>query len=346
MLYADFGGKKHPGVCYLIVIANKKIEMRRLITIALLAVSTLGFGQDYKFKPKWNKGDVKQITITQVEREFEDDKLISDTTIFNQAAIKVLKDNKESYTLEILMENQALRSAIELYDNLGEELKDYKDLKLIYSVNKETAESELLNWKEAQKFMNESFDQITIVFEDKMPEMAPYIGMIFMPLEEIFKSKENIEAYMDDNIGYILTPFNKDFKIGETITTTETGENPFNPMQEISATTLLTLESVDKEAKTCTINQEIELDLTEFIEMMKGMMQKMSQSFGANDSITAEKSKEMDEFEMDIENLQVITFDYQTTWVTKVVGTGIVSGTDPKKGIKTKKEIITTTEIK
>src|SRR5690606_842461 len=111
---------------------------------------------------------------TQVEREFEDDKLISDTTIYNEAKIKVLKDNKDSYSLEILMENQALRSAIELYDNLGEELKDYKDLKLIYSVNKETAESELLNWKEAQKFMNESFDQIIIVFEDKMPEMAPY----------------------------------------------------------------------------------------------------------------------------------------------------------------------------
>ncbi len=80
--------------------------------------------------------------------------------------------------------------------------------------------------------------------------------------------------------------------------------------------------------------------------MMKGMMQKMAQSFGANDSITAEKSKEMDEFEMDVENLQVITFDYETTWVTKVVGTGIVSGTDPKKGIKTKKEVITTTIIK
>lgn len=320
--------------------------MRRLITIALLSISTLGFGQDYNFQPKWTKGVVKQITITQVEREFEDDKLISDTTIYNQATIKVLEDNKDSYSLEILMENQALRSAIELYDKLGEELKDYKDLKLIYSVNKETAESELLNWKEAQKFMNESFDQITIVLEDKTPDMAPYIGMIFMPIEEIFKSKENIEAYMDDNIGYILTPFNKDFKIGETITTTETGENPFNPMQEISATTLLTLESVDKEAKTCTINQEIELDLTEFIEMMKGMMQKMSQSFGANDSITAEKSKEMDEFEMDIENLQVITFDYETTWVTKVVDTGIVSGTDPKKGIKTRQEVITTTIIK
>lgn len=320
--------------------------MKRIFTISLLTISTLGFSQDYNFKPHWTTGDIKQITITQVEREYEDDELMSDTTIYNDARIKVLKENKDNYTLEILYENQALRAAQEFYDKLNEELKEYKDLRLIYSVNKATAESELLNWKDAQKFMNNSFDQISTVLDEKAPDVAPFIGMVFMPLREIFKSKENIEAYMEDNIGYILTPFNKSFKIGETITSTETGENPFNPMQEISATTLLTLESVNKESKTCTINQEVELDLSEFIEMMKGMMQKMSQSFGANDSITAEKSKEMDEFEMDIENLQVITFDYETTWVTKVVGTGIVSGTDPKKGIKTKKEVITTTIIK
>src|SRR5690554_366737 len=320
--------------------------MKIIFTISLLTISTLGFSQDYNFKPHWTTGDIKQITLTQVEREYEDDELMSDTTIYNDARIKVLKENKDIYTLEILYENQALRAAQEFYDKLNEELKEYKDLRLIYSVNKTTAESELLNWKDAQKFMNNSFDQISTVLDEKAPDVAPFIGMVFMPLREIFKSKENIEAYMEDNIGYILTPFNKSFKIGETITSTETGENPFNPMQEISATTLLTLESVNKESKTCTINQEVELDLSEFIEMMKGMMQKMSQSFGANDSITAEKSKEMDEFEMDIENLQVITFDYETTWVTKVVGTGIVSGTDPKKGIKTKKEVITTTIIK
>jgi len=320
--------------------------MKRIFTISLLIISTLGFGQDYNFKPQWTTGDIKQISITQNEREYEDDELISDTTIYNDARIKVLKENKDDYTIEILYENQALRAAQEFYDKLNEELKDYKDLKLKYSVNKKTAESELLNWKDAQKFMNNSFDQISTVLDEKAPDVAPFIGMVFMPLKEIFKSKENIEAYMEENIGYILTPFNKNFKVGETITSTETGKNPFNPMQELSATTLLTLESVNKESKTCTINQEVELDLSEFIEMMKGMMQKMSQAFGANDSITAEKSKEMDEFEMDIENLQVITFDYETTWVTKVVGTGIVSGTDPKKGIKTRKEVITTTLIK
>jgi len=320
--------------------------MKKIITVAFITISTLSVGQDYKFKPLWNKGDVKKITIEQVEREYEDGKLISDTIIYNEARIEVLKDNKDSYRLEVLMENQALRAAISFYDKLGEELTDYKDLKLIYSVNKETAEPELLNWKEAQKFMNESFGQITTVIEEKAPDMAPFIGLVFMPLEEMFKSKENIEAYMETNIGYMLTPFNQNYKVGETITNTESGENPFNPMQEISTTTLLTLESVDEKSKSCIINEEVELDLSEFIEMMKGMMQQMSQSFGANDSITAEKSKEMDDFEMDIENLKVITFNYETSWVEKVVGTGIVTGTDPKKGVKTKKEIIATTVIK
>ncbi len=320
--------------------------MNRIFTLALLMVSIVGYGQDYNFKPLWKKGDLKHVAITQVEREYEDGELISDTTYFNEARIEVVGAAKDDFILEILLENQALRSATEFYDKLGNELKEYQDLKLIYSVNKETAKSELQNWEDAQEFMNNSFEQISVVLNDKAPDLAPYIEMVFMPVREIFKSKENIEAYMDENIGYILTPFNKSFAVGETMTLTETGENPFNPMQEMSVTTLLTLESVNKKAQTCIINQEVELDLSEFIEMMKDMMRKMAESVGADEGITAEKSEEIAGFEMDIENQQIITFDYKTTWVTKVVSTGVISGTDPKKGTKTKNEIISTAVIK
>lgn len=143
---------------------------------------------------------------------------------------------------------------------------------MIYSVHKETAESELLNWEDAQKFMNKSFDQIFNVMNDKAPDVAPYIEFALMPISEIFNSKENIEAYMEDNFGYILTPFNKNFKVGETISSVEKGENPFNPFQEVSATTLVTLATVHPESKMCIINHEIELDLADFIEMMNEMM--------------------------------------------------------------------------
>lgn len=320
--------------------------MKGIFTISFLLISTFGYSQDYNFKPQWKQGNVITITITQVEKEYEDDKLMSDTTTYNDVKIEVLKDNKDSYILEVIMENQALRATKAFYDKLGDELQDYRDLKLIYIVNKETAEAELQNWEDAQEFMNNSFEQISSVVENRAPEVTPYIGMVFMPLKEIFKSRENIEASMEGNIGYILTPFNKDFEIGRTITTAKTGENPFNPMQQISVTTLLTLESVNKEKNTCKINQRVELDLSEFIEMMKGIVQKMFKSFGTNEGITDEKNKGINEFEMDIENFQEITFDYQTTWVAEIVGTVIVTGIDPQKGIKTKKEILTTTEIK
>jgi len=319
--------------------------MRKLLTVTFLTISVLAFGQDYNFKPNWKKGESKTVIITHTEKEYKKGELISDTTTFNEASIKVIKASKESYTLEILYENVALKSAIELYAKLGEELADYKNLKLIYKVNKETAESELVNWKEAQDFMNESFDQITTIFEKKVPEMVSFTSLIFLPIKEIFKSKENIEGYMETEIGYILTPFNKNFKLGETISKTETSENPFNPMQEISATTNLILKEVDKNNSTCIINQTIELDLSEFKEMIKTMIQKMAQSFGANDSITDSTSKEFDEFEMDMTNEQIITFDYKSSWVTKVLTTSSIIGTDPKEG-KRKTEAISTVIIK
>lgn len=320
--------------------------MKILFTLSCLLSSSILFCQVYQFKPQWEKGEVKQLIITQVEKEYENDSLIADTTTYNEASIEVIAEKKASYTLEVLFENQAFRLAQAFYDKLGEELTDYSNLKLIYSVNKETAEAELLNVEEAQAFMNMSFEQINALLADKTPEIAPYVKMAFMPLKEVFNSKENIEAYMEDNISFILTPFNKKFILGDTISTTDTTENPFNPMQEITATTLLELRAVDESAKTATIGQTVELDLSQFKEMMKGMMQQMAQSFGANDSITAEKSKAMDDFDMDLENHQSITFDYETTWVTKVVGTSRVLTTDPRDGSSKKKEVVSTTRIK
>lgn len=320
--------------------------MKNLLSISILLFSTLGFSQDYQFKPQWKKGEVKQVSITQTEKEYEDEKLVYDTITYNEAKIKVLKESNEEYILEILMENQALKSTIEFYDKIDEELKDYKDLKLIYAVNKETAAAELRNWEEAQEFMLNSYDQITSVIEKNAPDAAPFMNFIFMPIKEIFSSKENIEGYLSDNIGYILTPFSHNFKLDETISETETEENPFNPMQELSATTLLTLKSVDKENGTCVFHQEVIVDLSEFMEMIKGFMKKMAEAFDANDSISDKAGKEIDELEMDMKNLQVITFNSETSWVTNVVGTAIIRGTDPREGTKTRKEIVTTTTIK
>lgn len=320
--------------------------MKQLFTITLLAISILCFGQDYSFKPNWKVGEAKKIVISQVEREYEDDELIQDSTTYNEASIKVLEDNEGSYTFELLMENQALVATMAIYETIGEDLDDYKNLKLTYSINKETGKADLLNWEDARDFMNESFDQITGVLEEKAPGVASFSGLLFMPMKEAFKSKENMEGYMESSVGYFLTPFQNDYKIGETVEKIESGENPFNPRQEVSTTTKQTLRSINEKTKIATIDKEVILDLSEFIEMMKGMMLEMAKSFGVSDSAAINKTNEIDDFEMDITNREVIEFNYETTWVTKVVSTATVKGFDPKKKQKTKTEVITTTLVK
>lgn len=320
--------------------------MRLTILMLLLTVGGTIAAQTHEFKPKWDKGTEKVLSMVQVEREYENDELISDTTVYNEAIVRVIDESKSEYTLEVTYENQALRASIELYDKMGEELKDYRDLKLLFSLNKETAETELLNWEETQEFMNESFDQMTSVLEKKTPEMAPYVGLIFMPIKEIFKSKENVEAYMLDNIGFILVPFQHQFRLNEAISTTDSQESPFNPMQELSATTIVTLKSFDKSSGDCVIELEVQLDLSQFIEMMKEMMKSMAESLGADEKSTEEKVEEMNEFEMDVTDIQTIYFNSNSTWVERAVSTGLVTGTNPRDRTRTKKEIVSTTTLK
>lgn len=320
--------------------------MQTLFTLSFVLISAVGFGQTYNFKPQWKQGDVKTILVEQTERDYEDGELVSDETTYNDGRIEVLKDDKDSYTVEVLWENQALAAAVEFYEKLETEMTDFRDLRLIYRIDKTTAEAELQNWKDAQKFMSACLDQIVTVFEREVPDVAPFVEVMFSPIKGMFESKETIEAYMAEHIGYILAPYNRDFTVGQTQSTTETGENPLNPMTEVSLTTHLTLQSVDEVAKTCVIHQEVEIDLSEFIALMKSVVQNMVDAFEAEEDFKEEKNKEMDAFEMDIENLQVTTFDYASSWVTEVVATVVVSGTDPKSRTKNRKESTTTITFK
>lgn len=319
--------------------------MKRLLTIAFTVFATLSMAQNFHFTPQWKMGDVKEVSITQVEREYENDELISDSSHTNSARIEVLKLKKDIYTLEILLENQALKLAIQLHENIQEELPEYKDLKLIYTVNKNTAEATLQNWKEVQSFMTESFTEVQALLEEKNPESAFMLDFVFMPLKDAFSSKENTEAYMEDYINYLLIPYNKSFTVGDTLVQTESVQNPFNPREEVASTSYLSLQEVNESNKTCVIVGEEIIDLSEFLTMMKAMMTKFATSAGASDSITEKKLKEIDNMQMEIKKLKEVNFDYTSTWVTKIVQRGVVEAMDPKKGIRKRKEVITTTVV-
>ena len=116
---------------------------RLFVFVFTLAFTTSLFAQNIKFTPKWKVGTTKKVTIKQTEKEYQGDILLEDTTKYNDATIKVLSETENSYTLELVYENQALTQVIELYDKMDTDLREYSDITLIYEVDKGTGSKEL-----------------------------------------------------------------------------------------------------------------------------------------------------------------------------------------------------------
>jgi hypothetical protein len=312
--------------------------------MAVLLLSCNAFAQtkEYNFKPEWKVGDKRNVSILQHEIEYKKGKLIADDTTYIFAELAVLSEDDKNYTLKVLYENVALTAAINFYNKMGEELSGYKNLELKYTVDKQAGKAELINWKEAQQFMTTSFDKIDEVIAKKAPDAASYTKLMFAPLRQIFDSKENIESYMSDQVGYLFFPYGKKFVVADTFRVTSKCANPFNPMDSISQTTVSYLDNIDETKKICNINNSEIFDLSKFKEMMKTMMEKMMKSADGGDKNKA--AKEIDSIDFDVTNKTVITFNYNSTWPLKVVKTAKVVAGDPSG--KTEKTVFVTATIK
>jgi hypothetical protein len=319
--------------------------MKVTLTIFFLLITCTLNAQTHKFQPKWEVGTEKTISTVQVKQKFENETLIAYTTIYNETSILVKSETSESYILEVVYKNPALIAAKELYNKLGEELQEYKELVLLFSLNKQTSETELLNWKESKDFMSRSYEQIKKVLEKKAPEIAPMTDLIFDPIIAEFESKEKAESYTLENFSFLLPPFQHEYEISMPISDTNIQENPFSPGQKVSETITTTLKSVEKETGKCMFEQEIDLDLSQIIGVMKNMMLKTTESMMADDEVTKEKIRLIIAFEMTQKNLQTICYNQNTTWVESVLVNGIVTTTDPRDGTKTKTVLTVTTTI-
>ncbi len=281
------------------------------------------------YTPKWAVGDKRSATIIRHEQEWKNGELTEESTDSLETHYTVLAATATDYTLEMRQPNVALRSVVELYANIEQELTDYRDLVLKYSVDKATGEAKLLNGTEASAFMEGSIGSIRKVFEQRAPDGAEVADLILAPLEMVFAKEENVEAYMSSQIDWLLLPFGHAFTADDTLRVTELGANPFNPRDTIAQTTLLWLTDADGPGGTSIINSSVLLDLTEFKAMMKDRMKSMAKSFGAKDKAAARKARELDDLEMDVVNTTAITFDEGTTWPTGSVQSTTVTGNDP-----------------
>lgn len=291
------------------------------LTIMWCCVVGVGAAQNtYQFKPNWKVGDKHVATTYHYEEKFENGEMeetYEDTLV---VWYKVSGMTKSYYELEVTLESPVWQGAIELAEekSLKKDLEKYKYLVAKYHVAQLTGEFTLQNWKELSEQVNNSCEQIDALFEKKLPEMASLTGLLWMSVKKSFSTESRVKNTLDKELNYLMVVFDKTFTVGDTLVRTETEANPFQPGATLSVNHLTILESVNEQAGTCVVKTQVEMDLTAFLELMKGMMKGLGEAFDADEEKMEETSQQFDEMTFDIENYQLIDFNYKTGWPMRV----------------------------
>lgn len=321
--------------------------MKHILTTALLFISVYTYAQTHRFTPDWKVGTKKTVVAKNTSKKFKNGELVEEEENEIDYEIEVIENKKDYTRVNVHYENIVLLSAFQFHEALGQEIENAQDLELIYKINKSTGEYTLENWQEVQQFVNDNMQLVENVVEEKFPDLKLVLGLAFSTIKMSFQEQASIQEYFDTEVGFLFVPFGKDFKTGETITTTKIDQNPFQPGSQLSTDTHYRLKSIDKKAKSCVIEQEVVMNLEEFKAMMKslavqfvkGMMEQM-----APDSVDTEKMKEIEElenfeFEMDVTNKTTYQFDTKSAWITSAESNSRVVTTEPDGGKTEKTEV-------
>lgn len=307
--------------------------MKRIVFLfGLVILSQLAFSQAQKrvFKPTWKVGEKRTLIITEEKISSEGDSVKSREVNSFEGEVAVTKMDNVNYYLTVKYSNVVLQSFQKLYDNLGEELPTYKTIELKYKVNKQSGKSEMINWKEANAYVQKTFDEVSKIINAKMPEMSGMLDIVFSPIKDVFKSKESAEGFFGKEIGCVLNPFGRQYSTKDTLVTNEVTKNPFGN-DSLSATTRSILGNVNEAQGTCEIISTTEMDMSQVVEMIKSMMMNMMKKMDPKNEKTKEKLAELDNIKMEMTNTEVLKFNFKTSWTTECIQKTVVVASMPGK---------------
>lgn len=280
------------------------------------------------FQPNWKVGDKRVATIVETETEYLNGEVTEENIETLDVRYEVMKETATDYTVKITIENVALQTVQEFYDKIGEDLKAYKDLELLYRVNKMGGTADLINWKEAKAFIEESFEQVTKVIKKKSPDSEMMVGFMMKSVVSMFDSKESIESYLEGEVNMLVMSFGKAFPLNDTLRVEDIQVNPLNPTEEVGAVQKYVLTEQGK--GLYNISHTTDIDISGFVAMMKEMMSALGKSLGVSDSSVTKKTDELNNFELTMDNHTNWVFNANTSWPESLKMTVDVKGNDPK----------------
>lgn len=304
--------------------------MKKISSLLLLALSLNSFGQEVNFVPKWKKGDTRKVIIKSETRKNK--KKTSDIEIESkefEAELKVKEVKSDHYIIHLIYKDFYLNLFKKVNKNTGTEPKAFDKLNLQFKVNKDGSNADLLNWEDARNVIKKTFessiDGLTNKYskDGKEKEDVDTIKNVFSPLLTMWDSKEVMEAYFDDEIKALITPFQSAFST-DTIKSMKLAHNPFGKSKNdsIASTHLSWINS--KKGEIYNLGATDIFDMSEFSNIMKETMKVLLGGFlkmmpDTNTTKYQDKKAELDQMleqiNFDIDVKESFTFDNKTGFV-------------------------------
>jgi hypothetical protein len=306
---------------------------RALLAIAtlplLMSLPTTANGQDLLLMPKWKKGDLRTLYITENSRTTTNGEVAEEGNESLVAKARVADVQPERYMLNIEYRNEVLYQARRLSDKLGSDLDPWKNVLLRYTVDRSTGEMALFNWEEVRDAMHASFEQIKRSLRRNDPEVGTVVEALFGPLMEVYADKEMLVAQFSDQIEFIAFAFGKPLSMGTPLELVDRSPSPFREGDTLTSTIHVHLDGLDRDAGLATVRAEEVVDP----ELLKAFMADLTAQFAADltkDSegmILSEKEikQHMANATMSLETEMLITVDLATTWPKRMVRTSHVT---------------------
>lgn len=336
--------------------------MKRIAFSLLICLSYVAQAQEYTFKPQWKKGQGKHITTVTYEKEWREGKIVKDTSTFMNADLVIKSVTAEYYEIEVEYKDFILLKFQEIANKSDLGNTQSHSLKLIYHVTKDGKKYDLINWEEAAQIFQSTIEELSNNLAEKTDssKSKDFINTIFSSLSPLWNSKSAMEAQFKTEIEALTRVFQSSYSKTDTVTTIGTEANPFaqDKNDSLSATLYSWIEQ--NNAQNIIIGQKMEIDIEEFVVMMKQMMEKMiggimkmgikmtesdttltSQEKQAKiDKINGKIKEVVDGINFDIQASSTIDFNKKTSFPNSVKSFMTFKGTMKKESRKTRREVI------
>jgi hypothetical protein len=260
----------------------------------------------------WKKGDKARFLFTQAKEKYKNSKLSASGGSSSIVDIYIVGADEKSYTINwkysnIKLSNQQTDPFFSSLSKLTE------GLVIRYQTNELGSFTELLNWKEIQKFVYDAMDSIANKFPSEKAALA------FNKVKEVYSSKESIEQIIIRDVQLFHSMYGGEYKLREKIVAeTELpnfiGGDPFPAVLSIEMTELRPKEQY------CKIEMTQSIDKNKATKIISDWLEKVSEGKSKDTNISTININDFNEFEVEL----------ISGWLTRAFYKRIVESADGK----------------